>query len=90
MPLKKNQLDEMLIEQIIEFELKKPGPPGRKCSSTTGYFHDKQKSLSNIFEWIIFYLLLKFCSRRCTLHPPTWTKLQNLTPKCNILNVYWT
>ena len=46
----------MLIEQIIEFELKKPGPPGRTCTSTTGYFHDKQKSLSNIFKWIIFYL----------------------------------
>ena len=28
----KNQLREMLIEQIIEFELKGPGPPS--CTST--------------------------------------------------------
>ena len=30
----------MLIEQIIEFELKEPRPPGRICTYTTGYFHD--------------------------------------------------
>ena len=35
------------IEQIIEFELRGPGRPGRICTSTTSYFHDmtKQKSL---------------------------------------------
>ena len=27
--------ENMLIEQIIEFELKGPGPPGRACTSTT-------------------------------------------------------
>ena len=26
----------MLIEQIIEFELKGPGPPGRACAPITG------------------------------------------------------
>ena len=39
----------MLVEQIIEFELKGPvGPPKRTCRPTpkTGYFHDKTK----IFE----------------------------------------
>ena len=30
----------MLIEQIIEFELKEPRPPGRTCTYTIGYFHD--------------------------------------------------
>ena len=34
----------MLIEQIIEFELKGPGPHGRTCTPTTGYFHDKTKT----------------------------------------------
>ena len=34
----------MLIEQVIEFKLMGPGPPGRACTSTTGYFHDKTKS----------------------------------------------
>ena len=33
----------MLIEQIIEFELRGPGPTGRTCTPTTGYFHDKPK-----------------------------------------------
>ena len=33
----------MLIEQIIEFELKGPGPPSRTCTAKSGYFHDKAK-----------------------------------------------
>ena len=46
----------MLIEQIIEFELRGPGPPGRTCTPTTGYFlMTKQKSLRKIFDWIIIY-----------------------------------
>ena len=28
----------MLIEQVIEFELRRHGPPSRTCFSTTGYF----------------------------------------------------
>ena len=42
--LKKNlAIGEMLIKQIIEFELKRPGPPGRTSTTTTGYFYDKTK-----------------------------------------------
>ena len=33
----------MLIEQIIEFEVRGHGPPGRTCTPTTGYFPDKTK-----------------------------------------------
>ena len=33
----------MLIELIIEFELRGPGPSGRTCSPTTDYSHDKAK-----------------------------------------------
>ena len=33
----------MLIEQIIEFELRGPGPCSLPCTLTTGYFHDKTK-----------------------------------------------
>ena len=35
----------MLIEQIIEFALRGPGPLSRTCrpSSKPGYFHDKTK-----------------------------------------------
>ena len=35
----------MLIEQIIEFELREPGPPGRIRTPITGYLHDKTKKL---------------------------------------------
>ena len=41
----------MLIEQI--FELRGPGPFGRICTPITGCFHDKQKSLRKIFDWIV-------------------------------------
>ena len=47
----------MLIERIIELQLKGPGPPGRTCTPITGYCHvmTKQKSLRKIFEWIVIY-----------------------------------
>ena len=45
----------MLIEQIIELELKGPGPPGRTCTPIIGYFYDKSESLRKIFELINIY-----------------------------------
>ena len=39
----------MFIEQIIEFELRGPGPPGRTCNPKTGYFNDKTKISKKIF-----------------------------------------
>ena len=33
----------MLIEQIIEFQLQGPRPPGGVCTPKTGKFHDKTK-----------------------------------------------
>ena len=56
----------MIIEQIIEFDLWRPGPSGRSCIPTTGFFHDKTK----IFQenlLVDYYLLLKYCWRQCTL-----------------------
>ena len=43
----------MLIERIIELQLRGPGPPGRTCTPITGYCHDKtkiskEKSLSGL------------------------------------------
>ena len=32
----KKKLGKMFIEQIIEFELRGPGPPGRACTPITG------------------------------------------------------
>ena len=40
----------MLIEQIIEFELRRPGPPGSTCTPKTSRFITKQKSPKQIFE----------------------------------------
>ena len=34
---------EMLIEQIIEFELMGSGPPCRACTVTAGCFYDKTR-----------------------------------------------
>ena len=45
----------MLVEQIIEFELRGPGPPGGTYTPTTVFFMTKQKSQRKIFEWIIIY-----------------------------------
>ena len=33
-----------------EFESRGPGPPGRTCTSTTGYFHDKTKKSQKFFR----------------------------------------
>ena len=40
---KKKELGKMLIEQIIEVELRGPGPPSRTWFPKTGHFHDKTK-----------------------------------------------
>ena len=81
----------MLIEQITEFELRGPGPPGRTCTPTTGYFYDKTKiSMANLS--VYYYLLLKCCTRQCTLNflLPGLNHLQNSTSKFKILNVFLT
>ena len=63
----------MYIEQIIEFEWRRPGPPGRTCTPIPTYFHDKTKSSKEIFR-VDYYLRLKYCRRQCALLPPTWAK----------------
>ena len=52
----------MLIEQIIELQLRGPGPPGRTYTPITGYFLDKTK-ISKENLRVDYYLLLK-CSQR--------------------------
>ena len=78
----------MLIKQL--FELRGPGPPGRIFPPITACFHDKTIiSKENIR--LDCCLRLKYCTRQCTLLPlPGPNHLQNLTPKCKILNVFWT
>ena len=64
---------EMLIELIIEHQLRGPGARGRTCTPITGYFHDKTKVPKENLQ-VDYHLLLKCCKRQCTLLPPTWTK----------------
>ena len=63
----------MLFKQIIEFQLRGPGPPGRTCAPITGLLHDKTKTLKENLR-VDCYLRLKYCRRQCALLPPTWTK----------------
>ena len=69
----------MLVEQ--NFELRGPGPPGRICIPITDCFHDKTiTSKKNIR--LDCCLLLKYCTRQCTLLSPTWAKsLTKFIPK---------
>ena len=80
----------MLIKQIIKFELRGHGPPGRTCTPTAGYFHDKTK-ISKENLRVDHYLLLKIARGNARYFPlPGPNYLQNLTLKCKILNVFWT
>ena len=67
----------MLIEQIIEFEVRRARPPDRICTtSTIGYFCDmtKQKSLRNIIKWIILLFTAKILQELNYLTSPIWAK----------------
>ena len=78
----------MLIEQT--FELRGPGSPGRICIPITGCFHDKA-ILSKENIRLDCYSLLKYCRWQCTLLSLLGPNhVQNLTPRCKILNMFWT
>ena len=78
----------MLMEQIIENELRGPLVPWPYVCSTTGYFHDKTKISKKNLQ-MGCYLLLKYCWMQCALHSQSGPNhLQNLTQKCKILNVF--
>ena len=76
----------MLIEQIIELQLRGPGPPGRTCTPITGYCHDKTKIFKENFQ-VDYYLLLKCCKRQCTLLSPTWTRSVTIKFNSEVHNV---
>ena len=45
----------MLIERMIELQLRGPEPPGEHVLRQLVIFTTKQKFLRKIFEWIIIY-----------------------------------
>ena len=78
----------MFLEQTIKFEFRGLVSLGRINTPATGYFYDKTK-ISKENLRVDYYLLLKYCSRQCTLLSlPGSNHLQNLTPKCKILKCF--
>ena len=85
----------MLIEQIIELELRRPGPLCRTCiivqfTPKIGYFHDGIKtSMANL-------QIKSFTAKNITesnapcFYPLVPSHLQNLTQKCKIFRMFWT
>ena len=65
----------MLIEQIIEFELREPGPPSRACIPKPDYFQDKNKNLPS--KYSIDYLLLKILQE--AMYHASSTRTKSLT-----------
>ena len=49
----------MLIEQVIEFELRRLGPPGRTRTPTTGYFYGKTKISTKSLR-VDYFSLIKY------------------------------
>ena len=81
----------MLIEEIIELQLRGLGPPNQTCTPITAYFYDKTKTRRENLR-VDYYLLLKCSTRQSALLPlPRLNHLQlNLSPRCQMLNVFWT
>ena len=79
----------MVIEEIVVFELKRPGPNGSTCTLTTAYSYDKTK-ISKENLRVNYYLLLKHCTRQCTLLSPIRAKsLTKFNPKMPDFNDVW-
>ena len=79
----------MFIDQIIEFELRNPGSPGRKRNAKTGIFHGKTKISKENKSSSKLLLTAKYtagCNAPC-FPSPGRSQLQNLSKKCYVLNV---
>ena len=70
----------MLIEQIIEFELRGPGPLAVHVLLQLVIFRTKKSLKENLR--VDSYLLLKYWTKQSTLLSPTWAEsLTNFNPK---------
>ena len=78
----------MLIECTIKYESRGPEPPSRTCTPKTGYFQDKNLQSQSSSE--LLFTSKVYAGGNVPCFPPTGpSHLQNLTPKCKILNVFW-
>ena len=62
----------MLIEQIIEFKLRGPGPPGWTCTPKPQLFSWQNKNLQS--KYASDYLRLKILQEAKYLASSTWAK----------------
>ena len=86
---KKNLAGKMRIEQIIEFESKRPGPLSRTYTRKPGCFRDQPK-ISKVNAQVLI-CSKKYCRRQCALPLLLGpSHLQNLIPEFKILTVFWT
>ena len=80
----------MFLEQTIRFEFRGLVSFGRMNTPATGYFYDKTKISKENLQ-VDYYLLLKYCSRQCTLLSPTWVKsLRKFNTKMQDFKMFWT
>ena len=61
----------MFIEQIIKYELRGSGPPGRTCNAKIGYFHGKTEVSQENKSSSELSLTAKYvyCKTKCTCFP---------------------
>ena len=65
----------MFIEQIIEFELRDPGPPGCTCNPKARYFYGKTKISNKNKSSSELLLTAKYIAEgNVPCFPLTWTK----------------
>ena len=85
-------LGRILIEQITEFQLRKPGPLGRTCTPITVFFYVKIKISKRTSSSGLLFIakVLQEAMHLTSSYLGQITYNQNLTLKCKILNVSWT
>ena len=66
----------MFIEEITEFKMRSPGPPGCTCNAKIGYFRRKKKISKENKSSSVLLLTVKHIAKGNvrTLLPFTWTK----------------
>ena len=64
----------MLIEQIIEFELRGPGSPGRTCTPIAGYFYSPIKVWdTSLLPQVVLFSSIKPISNSISLKSTAWS-----------------
>ena len=80
----------MLMKQIIKFQLRGPGPPGCRRVLYHWLFPWQNKNFEEkSSSGFLFTAQILQEAIYLTSPIPGQNHLQNLTPKCKILNMFW-